>query len=260
MTAYISTQKTDHVFYITLNRPEKRNAMHGDMVRELSLALKEAVSDTQVRVVVLQGKGTCFCAGGDIAWMKKMVECGGDENDRDAMQLGECLYQLYTMPIPTIALAHGVTLGGGVGLLCACDIVLADTEASFGFSEGKIGLAPSTISPYVISAIGERYARYFFLTGEIFSSDYAVQIGLVHAVMHVDELLDQTEYLIKLILENGQHALRESKAILNTVCHQRITTDLVHATATHLAKLRSSPEAKEGCAAFLEKRRPHWRQ
>ena len=167
---------------ITLNRPHKRNAIDGQLIAELSEVLTQIQDSHRSRVIILQGEGEHFCAGADITWMQKMAAANETENREDAEKLAALLYQWHHMPQPTLVLTQGAVRGGGLGLLAAADIVLTESSANFGFPEVKLNLAPSTISPYVVNAMGERAARYYFLTGEVFGAEIAKNIGLIHAV------------------------------------------------------------------------------
>ena len=257
-TQWIVTEKKNHMTTVTLNRPEKRNALNGEMIDLLLASLKKIAHDKSCRVFMICGAGDVFCAGGDIAWMKEMAEKNEAENVADALLLADCLYQLYQMPMPTIALAQGTILGGGVGLLCACDMVIASNNAQFGFSEVKLGLSPSTISPYVIRAIGERATRYYFLTGERFSSEIAKRLGLVHLIVNQNELAQKGDAMAHLLLQNSPEALQACKSLIHAISLKEVTPNLNQTTAKHLSKRRASKEAKEGLRAFLEKRTPHW--
>jgi len=256
-TEYILVTKTNAITTITLNRPDKRNAMHGPLISELSTALQNAAED-ETRLLIINGNGDNFCAGGDIAWMQKMAESSKKENEADAQFLAQLLYQLYCFPKPTIVLAHGSTLGGGLGLLAAADIAIAAKSAIFGLPEVKIGITPSMISPYLIAAIGERNAHYYFLTGERFGADVAYRIGLIHQVAENETLLSEGMTLAQTVLENSPNALRAAKHLIRFVNHEKISAQLVQRTAQHLAELRVTEEAQEGLKAFLEKRKPRW--
>jgi methylglutaconyl-CoA hydratase len=242
---------------ITLNRPEKRNAMHAPMIRELIQALREMEANADIRVVLLNAAGEHFCAGADIAAMQAIANADEDQNYDDAQLLADLMLKLYHFSKPTIVLAQGVTLGGGLGLLCACDIALASDNAQFGFSEVKIGIAPSVVSPYVIAAIGERAAHYYFLTGERFNAETAQRIGLIHQIK-TDDLQHAGLQLAKTLLSNSPRAMMEVKKLLRYVAKEKINERLAQLTAEHLAELRSSEEAQEGLLAFLEKRKPKW--
>jgi methylglutaconyl-CoA hydratase len=165
---FILADSNHHIATLTLNRPDKHNAMHAPMIHELLKALATFAADNS-RILLIQAQGENFCAGGDIAWMQKIAKSSETENIEDAQLLADLLYQLYTYPKPTIVLTQGRTLGGGLGIVSAADIVIAADNAQFALPEVKIGLTPSMISPYVIAAIGQRAAHYYFLTGEIFN-------------------------------------------------------------------------------------------
>lgn len=248
----------NHLAILTLNRPEKRNAMNGAMIRELTSAFADFQKNDDVRVVLLTGEGEHFCAGADINWMKEIGKMSASENQQDASLLANLLYQLYQFPKPTIALAHGAVLGGGMGIISVCDIAIAAKTASFGFPEAKIGIAPSTISPYVIAAMGERAAHYYFLTGVRFGADEACRMNLVHQVVEQDALYQTGHALAQTMLQNGPHALAAVKQLIHEVANEKISPQLGQFTAKHLAALRTSNEAQEGLSAFLEKRSPQW--
>lgn len=254
---FIQVSQTDGIATIMLSRPDKRNAMHGPMIAELKHALTDLAQDHS-RVVMLLGKGEHFCAGGDIAWMQHIATGTDDDNYQDAQSLADLLQQLYHFPKPTIVLAHGTTLGGGMGLLSAADIAIASDNAMFGLPEVKIGITPSMISPYVIAAMGERAAHYYFLTGERFGAAEAFRLGLIHQTCEPSALLSTGVVLAESLLQNSPQALRAAKQLIRFVAKQPINDKLAQITAEHLAELRASPEAQEGLKAFLEKRAPKW--
>lgn len=255
--AFIRVSFVDHIATITLNRPEKRNAMHGPLVKELLLALRQC-AHADICVLIIQGNGENFCAGGDIVWMQKIAESSKDENDQDAQLLADMLFELYSFPKPTIVLAQGVTLGGGLGLLAAADIAIATKAATFGMPEVKIGITPSVISPYVISAIGERMAHYYFLTGERFGAAKAHEMRLIHQVTENDALMSTGLCLAKTLIQNSPKALEAVKQLVQFVSGMKINMNLSQKTAQHLAELRMTHEAQEGLRAFIEKRQPIW--
>ena len=243
---------------ITLNRPEKRNAMNLEMLEELSTALEQLAADDHISALIINGNGEHFCAGADIAWMQSAGTLTAKENQQDASVLANLLYQLYEFPKPTIALAHGATLGGGMGIISVCDIALAAKNTNFGFPEVRIGLAPSTISPYVLQAIGARKALYYFLTGTRFDAEESKTIGLIHQITDDDALYRAGHALAQTVMQNGPHALSAIKKLVHEVLQQNISVDSIEFTAKHLADLRVTDEAHEGLRAFLEKRSPDW--
>jgi methylglutaconyl-CoA hydratase len=248
----------DGIATIVLNKPEKRNALDTDLVQEFLLILKELAADTGVNIIILRAAGPHFCAGADIASMHKMAKKPSAENIKDAQLIATLLYQIYTFAKPVIALVHGATFGGGLGLAAAADIVLAANNATFCFSEVKIGLAPSIISPYIIKAIGERAAKYYFLTASKFDAQDGFRLGLVHQIVEPENLVTLGLSLARELQTFNQVALSETKSLTQRVVSEPITKALSQLTAEHLAKMRSTAAAEEGFLAFLEKRMPKW--
>ena len=248
----------DKVATVTLNRPEIHNAFDEALIANLTAAFVSLDDNADVRVVVLQGAGTSFCAGADLNWMKRMAAFGEDENLTDANALATMLRSLYALSKPTIARVGGAAYGGGVGLMAACDIAIAVPEATFALSEARLGLIPATIGPYVIEAIGARQARRYFLTAERFDAAEARRIGLVHEVVAVDAIDARIDALIATLTSAGPAAQLECKALIRGVSHRPIDDDVIAGTAQHIAAVRASPEGREGVAAFLGKRRPAW--
>ena len=243
---------------VTLDRPEVRNAFDDALIQKLKSAFETLGNDPSVRVVVLAGSGTAFCAGADLNWMKRMAGYGYDENLADAHALATMLATLDRMPQPTIARVHGPAFAGGTGLVAACDIAVGTPEAKFSFSEAKLGLSPATISPYVIRAIGERLARRYFLTAEVFGAEEAYRIGLLSALVSVSGLDNEVSALVKHLLAGGPEAHLKIKDLIRTVTRRQIDDALSAETAKRIAEIRVSPEGREGIASFLEKRKASW--
>jgi methylglutaconyl-CoA hydratase len=251
---YVLVNVKDNIATLTLNRPDKRNAMNGKMIMELLQALQTILHDENAHVLLIQGAGEHFCAGADIAWMQKVASGSTEENSEDAELLADLMLQLYRFKKPTIALAQGATMGGGLGILAACDIAIAAHHAVFAFSEVKIGITPSVISPYVITAIGERAAHYYFLTGEKFAATDALRLGLVNQVHERDALMNAGLTIAKTLLQNNRTALGEAKKLIRMVAKQAINETLAEKTAAHLATLRASKEAEACLKRFFETR------
>ena len=248
----------DGVATVTLHRPQVRNAFNDVMLAELVAVFKSlATQFPNVRVVVLTGSGSVFCAGADLNWMRKTASYSLEENLADARQLAECMYRLYTLPQPTIARVNGAAIGGGMGLVCACDLAIAQEDATFSLSEVKIGLVPACISPYVLKKVGEGRCREFFLTGERLSAQRAKEAGLVNEVVSAEELDARLQERVNLLLANGPQALATCKSLLAAVS-QLPLEEARDYTAHVISELRLGQEAQEGMAAFLEKRRPSW--
>jgi len=246
------------VVTITLNRPDKRNAFDDRVIAALAQQFEVIGNQAEARVMVLQGSGKHFSAGGDVAWMQRMSSYSDAENKRDAMALATMLRSLAQLPVPTIARVQGAVMGGAVGLVSCCDMVVAASDARFCLSEVKIGLIPATISPYVIAAIGERAARRYFTTAETFTAQRAAQLGLVSEVVAQAQLDQQTEQLIDAILGNGPEAVRAAKQLVQDVSGKKIDQALLTDTSERIAAIRVSAEGQAGLQAFLNKQPPPW--
>jgi methylglutaconyl-CoA hydratase len=243
---------------VTLNRPEKHNALDAQTIAELQRSLLRLQSRTELRALVLTGSGVSFCAGADLVHMRSMLRASEAENQRDARALADCLHTLNEFPCPVFAKVNGNVFGGGIGLISCADIAISVDTAQFALSEVRLGLIPATISPYVVAAIGPRQARRWFLTGEAFDAHTAHAIGLIHVVSAPEKLEEIVERQIDLVLRAGPNAVREAKQLIRAV-HPQIDKDLLaQSTATLLARLRVSPEGQEGVSAFLERRKPAW--
>lgn len=243
---------------ITLNNPDKHNAFDDQIIGQLTEAFVAIASNSDVRVMVLGSEGKSFSAGADLEWMKRMASYSYDENLRDASALALMLKTLNQMPQPTIARVQGAAFGGAVGLVSCCDMAVAATNASFSLSEVKIGLVPATISPYVIAAIGERWARRYFLTAERFDAQRAMQIGLVNEAVNAEQLDQQINSLIEALLVNGPEAVMAAKQLVFDVSGKPIDQNLIDHSCEVIAAIRVSEQGQEGLNAFLEKRKPHW--
>ncbi|MBK9117919.1 MAG: enoyl-CoA hydratase/isomerase family protein [Betaproteobacteria bacterium] len=243
---------------VSLDRPDVHNAFDDTLIAELTEALGALARDDTARVVVLAGNGPTFCAGADLNWMKKAAGYSRAQNTADAKALALMLRTLAELPKPTVARVHGAAYGGGVGLTACCDIAVAAVEAKFALSEAKLGIIPATISPYVIRAIGARQASRFFLTAERFDAAEAFRIGLVHDIVPIAQLDDRVNELLGPLLVAGPNAQRECKALIRAVADRPVDAKVVADTVRRIAAVRSTPEAKEGMAAFLGKRAAAW--
>ncbi|WP_414447587.1 enoyl-CoA hydratase/isomerase family protein [Burkholderia sp. 22PA0099] len=244
---------------VTLARPEVRNAFNETMIAELSAAFGALDADDGVRAVVLAAEGPAFCAGADLNWMRKMAGYGDDENRADARRLARMLEAVYRCGKPVIARVHGDVYAGGVGLVAACDIAIAAQPARFCLSEARLGLIPATIAPYVVRALGERAARRYVMTAEVFDSARAAQLGLIHEAVAADALDTTVAQLADALCANGPDAVRAGKRLVADVAGRALDDALIDDTADRIAATRAGAEAREGIAAFLEKRTPAWR-
>lgn len=267
---YLDVRREGAVEYLTLNRPEVRNALNDDVAAELTAwaaAARAAAAASGsaalgapgagLRVVVLAGAGATFCAGADIHWMSRALQFSTEENVRDATAMAEMFDALNTLPLPVVARVHGAALGGGSGLAAVCDIVVADDRAVFGFTETKLGILPSIISPFAVAKIGVSAARELFLTGARFTAARAQALGLVHAVAPAEGLDATVQTYIRELLSASPTAIARAKALIPQVAG-RAPADVRPLTSRTIAEQRVSPEGQEGLRAFLEKRRPTW--
>jgi methylglutaconyl-CoA hydratase len=257
---YIATRRDGPVEYLTLNRPDVRNAFNEEVIAELTAWAAEARAEParhEIRVVVLGGAGTMFCAGADVTWMAKTVHYTRDENQRDATAMSRMFAALDELPVPMVGRVQGAALGGGAGLAAVCDIVVADEQALFGFTEVKLGILPAVISPFALAKIGRSAARELFLTGARFSAAHAKAIGLVHAVVPAVDLDAAVERYVQELLTAGPEAVAAAKALIPNVW-ARTLDEAMPLTTRAIAERRVSPEGQEGLRAFLEKRTPRW--
>jgi methylglutaconyl-CoA hydratase len=247
------------VAVVTLNRPRVHNAMNQDMIAKLSEVFSDLGKTDGVRLVLLDGAGKSFSAGADLTWMRAAADYSEAENFDDAMALAGMLNRLWTLPQPTIALVHGAALAGGTGLAAACDMVVATKDASFGLTEVRLGIIPSVISPYVLSAIGLRAAQRYFLTAERFDAEEARRLGLVHVVVEdQNALAAEAERLTQTLFACAPGAIASAKTLIRDVWGREIDASLMEDTARRIARARVSAEGREGLAAFLQKRKPSW--
>jgi methylglutaconyl-CoA hydratase len=254
----LEVTKQSGVARVTLNRPELRNAFDDELIKRLHGAFDDISRDGSIRVMVLAGNGPAFCAGADLNWMKRMAGYDYEQNLADATALAEMLAALDRLPKPTIARVHGPVFAGGTGLVAACDIAVGTPEAKFCLSEAKLGLSPATISPYVIRAMGERTARRYFLTAEVFDAQEALRIGMLSILTTKEELDGVVSSLVEHLLAGGPKAHGKIKALIRAVAGRRPDDALAAETAQRIAEIRGSPEGREGIAAFLEKRKASW--
>lgn len=257
--AVLLERRADGVAELVLNRPDKRNAFDDRIIQELIARLEEVEQDSQINVLVLRSEGKHFSAGADLAWMQRMASNSHDENLADARQLARLLARLNSLGKPTIALVQGAAFGGAVGLAAACDIVIATADARFCLSEVRLGLIPAVISPYVIRAIGERQARRYFISAEVFSAEQARDFGLVHVIVDASAALQtRCEEFLETLSQNGPLAMQAAKSLILAVSHRPIDAAVIEDTARRIADIRVSTEGQEGLGAFLDKRRANW--
>ena len=244
---------------ITINRPEKRNALDRATIAALTSALERCEHDPAVRVVQLTGAGNVFCAGADLAEMQAQRDAGEDDNLADAGRLTTLLGTLDSLSKPTLARVNGDGYGGALGLLGACDIVIAAIDAKFAFTEVRLGIIPAVISPFVLAKIGESAARRYFLTAETLTAERLKELRLVHEVAPAGELDRSCERIVAALLLAAPGALAEAKRLIRDVARATDDRTAISADmARRLARLRVQAEAQEGFRAFFERRKPGW--
>ncbi|WP_205746696.1 enoyl-CoA hydratase/isomerase family protein [Duganella callida] len=254
----LTIARENHVATVTLNRPDVRNAFNETTIAEITRVFRELGEDADLRAIVLAANGPAFCAGADLNWMKKMAGYTHAENHADALQLAEMLRTIYLCPKPVVAKVQGDCYAGGMGLVAACDIIVAVEQANFCLSEVKLGLIPATISPYVIKAMGENASRRYFLTAERFGAAEALRIGFAHEVVAADALDARVADIVKALVNNSPHAVQQAKVLVREVSGQAVDDALLADTAERIAQIRASEQGREGVASFLEKRKPAW--
>lgn len=246
------------VAQVTMARPDKFNAFDEAMIGEFDAAFAALADDPEVRVIVLAGEGKHFSAGADLNWMQRASDAGEDWNLADARRFAAMLARIEACPKPTVARVQGAALGGGVGLVCACDIAIAAEGASFAVSEAKFGILPAVIGPYLVNAVGRRQARRLALTTTRIGTAEALAIGLVQQVVVADTLDTAVDTVVADLLAGGPNAQREIKQLYARLAPGEVTAEVRELTARTIARVRGSDEAREGFAAFLGKRPANW--
>jgi len=243
---------------VSLVRPEVRNAFNESMIDQLARCIGALSSRADVRLIVIASSGNTFCAGADMNWMKRASTNSIEANREDARRFAGMMEILHRSSKPTLARVQGSAFGMGVGLACACDVVIASEHAAFGVSEARFGVLPAVIAPYLIEAVGARHAKRLALTAAPISASEAKAIGLVHYVVSESDLDACVEGAVRDLLRNGPCALQEIKALFHELTGRSITAETSELTANTIARVRATDEAREGFAAFLEKRRASW--
>jgi methylglutaconyl-CoA hydratase len=251
-------QRQAGVAQITMSRPEVFNAFDAAMIAELDAAFDQLMADDSVRVILLAGAGKHFSAGADLKWMQRASEESREWNLADARRFAAMLGKIDACPKPTLARVQGAALGGGTGLVCACDIAIGADNASFAVSEARFGIVPAVIGPYLTNAVGKREARRLALTMTRIRADEAHALGLLHQVTTVDELDAAVDATLGEILAGGPNAQREIKALFAQLEVGPVTGEVRELTAQTISRVRGTDEAREGFAAFLGKRPPNW--
>jgi methylglutaconyl-CoA hydratase len=245
------------VVFLELARPEKRNALSAQMIAELNEFATSCPTDDTVRAVVLSGQGDIFCAGGDLGWMHEQIKADRTQRMAEARKLAKMLQALNEIPAPMIGRVHGAAYGGGIGMCCICDVVVADDQAKFGLTETKLGIIPATISPYVVARMGEGNARQVFMNARIFDADDALRLNIISHKVAAQDMDQAIAYEIEPYLHTAPKAAAASKALVRTL-GPRIDDAVIDATITCLADIWEGEEAEHGIGSFLKKTKPRW--
>jgi methylglutaconyl-CoA hydratase len=241
---------------LTLNRPDKRNAISYELIQDLLTAL-EAVAESKARVLVLTGAGKAFCSGMDLENLKSLVGRTPEQSLADSQIMAILFRTLYDFPKPTIAAVNGAAIAGGTGLATLCDFTLAVPEAKFGYTEVRIGFVPAIVSTFLLRQVGEKIARDLLLTGRLFDAEEALRIGLITEIVPAENLMRRTAELAALLMENSPGSLRYTKRLLSAAARAELDAQ-IDAAVRENAAIRSTPDFREGIASFLEKRKPKW--
>ena len=241
---------------ITLNRPDKRNAVSFQLVNELLAALDE-IEKSSTQVVILTGAGKAFCAGMDLEELKSLLGKTHDENVKDSSRMAGLFRRLYEFPLPTIAAVNGAAIAGGTGLATMCDFTLAVPEAKFGYTEVRIGFVPAIVSSILVWQVGHKIARDLLLTGRLFDAAEAYRLGLVNEVVAPEKLLPRARELAGQLVENSPSSLRATKKLINGFLARTLDEQIAAAIEDN-ARIRTTADFREGISSFLEKRRPAW--
>jgi methylglutaconyl-CoA hydratase len=247
------------VLHVILNWPDKHNALNAGLIADIRRCFEELAEDDAVRAVVLSGEGRSFCAGADIGYMRDTAKFTYEENLEDARRLAAMFRAVEACPKPVLAAVLGAAIGGGAGLVAAADIVVAEEETVFAFSEVLLGIAPATIAPFVVRKIGLSQARALFLTGERFDAGRAREIGLIHEAVTEDRLDEVVEKKVAQLLKGGPEAQAATKDLLDEL-RSAAPEEIAELMAHRIAGLRTGEEGQEGLGAFMEKRKPAWKE
>lgn len=241
---------------VTLNRPDKRNAISATMIAELQTALDE-IEKSHARVAILTGAGTAFCSGMDLEMLAAIAEQSPAENQEDSRRMAKMLRRVWSFPRPLIAAVNGAALAGGCGIATLCDFTLAVPGAKFGYTEVKIGFLPALVSVFLIRQIGEKHTRDLLLTGRIIDAEEAKGLGLVNEIVPEEKLLTRARELADLLIAASPASLSRAKRLMTSAAAAAVDHDLERAILEN-ARIRCTPDFKEGLASFLEKRKPVW--
>jgi len=241
---------------VTLNRPDKRNAISYELIADLQKALN-AVEKSSSHVLIITGAGKAFSSGMDLENLRSLIGRTQEQNIEDSRTMARLFRSIYEFPKPTIAAVNGPAIAGGTGIATICDFTLATHEAKFGYTEVRIGFVPAIVSNFLLRHVGEKHARDLLLTGRIFAADEALRLGLVNEIVDPDRLLPRAYELARTLMENSPASLRATKELLSQAINEELDRRL-ETSIEENARIRQTPDFREGITAFLEKRKPHW--
>jgi methylglutaconyl-CoA hydratase len=253
----VQYEESQGIATITLNRPEKRNAISYELIDDLLSALKVA-ERSETQVLILAANGKAFCAGMDLENLKQLIGRTNEQNLKDSEKIAQLFRGIYDFPRPTIAAVNGAAIAGGTGLVTVCDFALAAPDASFGYTEVRIGFIPAVVSSFLMASIGEKRTRDLLLTGRIFSAQEAQQLGLVNEIVAPEELMKKARELAARLMENSPASVRATKRLIGDYTREKLDRQIAEAIKENAA-IRQTADFQEGVASFLEKRKPRWR-
>ena len=248
--------EADGIATLTLNRPEKRNAITFELLDDLMSAL-DAAEKSAAQVAILTGAGPAFCAGLDLENLKGLLGKKHEENVKDSATMAALFRRIYDFPKPTIAAVNGAAIAGGTGIATMCDFTLAVPEAKFGYTEVRIGFVPAIVSSFLVTQVGHKIARDLLLTGRLFDAAEAHRLGLVNEVVPADQLMPRARALAQTILENSPSSVRAAKRLINSFIAEQLDEQIAQAIEDN-ARIRTTDDFREGITSFLEKRKPKW--
>ena len=248
--------ESDGIALLTLNRPDNRNAISYELIADLQKAL-EAIEKSASQVLIITGAGKAFSSGMDLENLKSLIGRTPEQNLEDSRTMARLFRSIYDFPKPTIAAVNGAAIAGGTGIATICDFTLATQEAKFGYTEVRIGFVPAIVSNFLVRQVGEKHARDLLLTGRIFGADEALRLGLVNEIVDPDRLLPRAYELARILMENSPASLRATKALLSQSINEELDRRVESAIEGN-ARVRQTPDFREGISAFLEKRKPRW--
>lgn len=249
-------QESDGIALLTLNRPDKRNAISYELIADLQKAL-DIIRSSPSQVLIITGSGKAFSSGMDLENLKSLIGRSAEQNIEDSRTMARLFRSIYDFPKPTIAAVNGAAIAGGTGIATICDFTLATHEAKFGYTEVRIGFVPAIVSNFLVRQVGEKHARDLLLTGRIFNGDEALRLGLVNEIVDPERLLPRAHELAHALMENSPASLRATKQLLSQTVNEELDRRLETAIEEN-ARIRQTHDFREGITSFLEKRKPRW--